>query len=95
VQTGERILPHLLSRLVVGAGGKVVLKSIASIGFVGHATAGHLGTQQDTLVERHQLVVTTVEKTGWRQALQVIRDAVLVVWVTIDNSGALWLPVLR
>jgi hypothetical protein len=91
VQTGKRILPHLLRGFIVGVGGKVMLQPVVGIGFMGQAPASHLAAQLDALVKGNQLVVATVEQTRRRQAFQVISHAVLLVWVTIDNTALLCL----
>ncbi len=53
-----------------------------------------LSRQLHALGEGRQIVVYAVQETDQRQAFQTKNHTAFVLWVTIDKTGARWLPVL-
>jgi hypothetical protein len=64
-------------------------QAVVAVEFVGHSPAFEFLGQFDALRERRELVGVAVKEAERRQPLQVVPDAVLVVWVTIDNTALL------
>jgi hypothetical protein len=78
----------------MGVGQAVVAVELKGGQMPGDGIAFEFFGQLDALREGGELAGVAVEAAERRQALQVVPDAELVVWVTSDNTGALWLPAL-